>query len=111
VDVSFIQPNIADMLQPSMRTLTHLNIYIILDPDLDRDPLSGIPAQLEDMRSTNIIQSINLIFRSKGKVRHGNDWGMLDKVLTEPGWFNTLKQVSLAIDATSYYVDIFDESE
>jgi hypothetical protein len=90
------------MLRPSMLTLKHIvvNIYIVDDFD---DPLFGIPSELEDVRSKNIIETvtIGLSVRTDAGCRRGTDWGRLDEVLTTPGWFS-LKRVSLAIKITNF---------
>ena len=86
------------MLRPSMDTLKHIVVNIDVD-DVDIDPLFGIPSELEDMRSKNIIESvtIKILVQTDADCRRGDDWGRLDEVLTTPGWFS-LKRVSLAIE-------------
>jgi hypothetical protein len=90
------------MLRPSMQTLKHIVVNIHVDDD-DVDPLFGIPSELEDMRTKNIIETvtIGILFRWMQDCRRGDDWGRLDEVLTAPGWFS-LKRVSLAIELPSY---------
>ena len=91
-------PSLADMLRPSMQTLKHIVVNIDVDGD-DVDPLFGIPSELEDMRTKNIIETvtIGIMVWSSADCRRGDDWGRLDEVLTTPGWFS-LKRVSLAIN-------------
>jgi hypothetical protein len=86
------------MLKPSMQTLKHIFLIIYVD-DVDVDPLSGIPFELEIMRTRNIIEtvSIRIVLLTDPICRRGDDWGRFDEVLTTPGWFS-LKQVSLAIE-------------
>ena len=90
------------MLRPSMDTLKHIVVNIDVD-DVDIDPLFGIPSELEDMRSKNIIESvtIKILVQTDADCRRGDDWGRLDEVLTTPGWFS-LKRVSLAIEIASF---------
>ena len=81
-----------------MQTLKHIVVGIFVD-DVDDDPLFGIPSELEDMRTRNIIETvtINILVQIAADCRRGDDWGRLDEVLTAPGWFS-LKRVSLAIE-------------
>ena len=90
------------MVRPSMHTLKHIVVDIEVD-NADVDPLFGIPSELEDMRTKNIIESvtIGILIQMVEGCRRGDDWGRLDKVLTTPGWF-VLKRVSLAIKISSY---------
>ena len=92
-----VKPSLADMLWPSMQTLKHIVVMIVVD-SLDEDPLFRIPSDLEDMRTKIIIEtvSIRIAVRRDGVCREGDHWGRLDEVLTTPGWFS-LKWVSLAI--------------
>jgi hypothetical protein len=90
------------MLRPSMQTLKHIVVNICVD-DVDVDPLFGIPSELDDMRSKNIIETVTIrisVETDRG-CRRGDDWGRLDEVLTAPGWLS-LKRVSLAIEIASY---------
>ena len=90
-------PGPADMLRPSMQTLEHIVLLIEVD-GVDVDPLYGIPSELEDMRSKNIIETITIyIYIPRYKKCRRDDWGTLDKVLTYPGW-PSLMQVSLSIE-------------
>ena len=97
------------MLRPSMQTLKHIVVTTEVDGD-DVDPLSGIPFELEEMRSNNIIETVTIILvQTDVNCRQGDDWGRLDQVLTTSGWFS-LKQVSLAIQISSYF-SISDDLE
>ena len=91
------------MLRPSMHTLKHIVVGILIDDDVDNDPLFGIPSELEDMRTKNIIETvtIEILVQTDADCRRGDDWGRLDEVLTAPGWFS-LKRVSLVIEIYSY---------
>ena len=90
------------MLRPSMQTLKHIVVHIEVDDD-DVDPLFGIPSELEEMRTKNIIETvtIGILVQIGADCRRGDDWGRLDEVLTAPGW-SSLKRVSLAIEIASY---------
>ena len=85
-----------------MDTLKHIVVNIDVD-DVDNDPLAGVPSELEDMRSKNIIESviIRIMVQTDADCRRGDDWGRLDEVLTNLGWFS-LKRVSLAIEIASF---------
>ena len=91
------RPSIVDLLRPSMQTLKHIVIDVHVDDD-NVDPLFGIPSELEEMRSNNIIETvtIGILFEMDVNCRQGEDWGSLDEVLTAPGWLS-LKHVSLII--------------
>ena len=95
-DPQNVRPSLADMLRPSMQTLKHIVLNTIVYNDIF-DPLLGIPSELEVMRSKNIIESVTIRVLVDRDCHRGDDWGMLDMVLTAPGWFS-LKRVSLAID-------------
>ena len=94
-------PSLANMLRPSMQTLRHIALTIEVDGD-GVDPLFGIPSELEDMRTKNIIETITIQVLVDEKCRRGDDWGRLDKVLTAPGWFS-LKEVSLVIEIAIHF--------
>ena len=85
-----------------MKTLKHIVVDFVVD-DVDVDPLFGIPSELEDMRTKNVIETvtIGILVQTDADCRRGDDWGRLDEVLTAPGWFS-LKRVSLAIDVASF---------
>ena len=90
------------MLRPSMQTLKHIVVNTEVNDD-EVDPLFGIPSELEDMRTKNVIETvtIGILVQTDADCRRGDDWGRLDEVLTAPGWFS-LKRVSLAIDVASF---------
>ena len=93
-----------------MQTLKHIAVKIDVD-SINSDPLLGIPSELENMRSKNIIETITIeieVMLDENCCR-GDNWGRLDEVLTSPGWFS-LKQVSLAIQISSYF-SISDDLE
>ena len=98
------------MLRPSMQTLKHIvvNIHVYEDDD---HPLLGIPSELEEMRTNNVIETvtIRIIVQADARCSQGNDWNRLDEVLTTPGWCS-LKRVSLAIEIDGIF-DITDELE
>ena len=85
-----------------MQTLKHIVVNIYVDV-VDVDPLYGIPSELEDIRTKNIIETvtIRIMVESGTSCHRGDDWGRLDKVLTAPGWFS-LKRVSLAIEVARF---------
>ena len=89
------------MLRPTMHTLRHIVITIVVD-NVDDDPMFGIPSDLEDIRSKNVIESITIeILVYDASCSQGDAWGRLDEVLTTPGWF-ALNRVSLAIKIYRY---------
>ena len=86
-----------------MQTLKHIVVNIDASIfNIDEDPLSGIPSELEDMRAKNIIETVTIMIRITVRTGAnyyqlgGDDWDRLDEVLTTPGWFS-LKKVSLTI--------------
>ena len=85
-----------------MQTLKHIVVRIAVD-SLDDDPLFGIPSDLEDMRTKNVIETvtIRIMVQMDAVCREGDHWGRLDEVLTTPGWVS-LKRVSLAINIISF---------
>ena len=85
------------MLRPSMQTLKHIVVNILIY-GIVVNPLFGIPNELEDMRTKNIIESVTIRISIRTDTGHGQEdyWGRLDKVLATPGWYS-LKLVSLVI--------------
>ena len=98
-----IRPSLADTLRPSMQTLKHVVVNIVVD---SVDLLFCIPSELEVMRTKNIIETvtIRIVDQMPASCRQADDWGRLDEVLTTPGWFS-LKRVSLSIELASYRDD------
>ena len=89
-----------------MQTLKHIFLNICVD-NARGDPLCGIPSELEDMRTKNIIESVTIEIRveqTDTSCSGGETWGRLDEVLTTPEWF-ALKRVSLAIEIATYDSD------
>ncbi|KIM42257.1 hypothetical protein M413DRAFT_129962 [Hebeloma cylindrosporum] len=91
----YVRPSLADMLRPSMQTLKHIVVNFDIY-GVDADPLIGIPSDLEDMRTRNIIESVTIgvMVQTDQDCRRGDEWGRLDEVLTSPGW-SSLQRVSL----------------
>ena len=89
------------MLRLSMQTLKH--IVVEFNHGDDVDPLFGIPSELEEMRTKNVIETvtIKIMVETVANCRRGDDWGRLDQVLTSPGWFS-LERVSLAIEISRF---------
>ena len=97
-------PSLADMLRPFMQTLKHVVLKIVGDYD-GVDLLLGIPSELEDMRTKNIIETVAIEIwgRLRASYRREDDWGhsRLDEVLTSPGWVS-LKKVSLTMSIITF---------
>ena len=83
-----------------MQTLNHIRVLVdIYDVDADDDfnPLFSITSELEDMRNSSIIETIEITVTDIDRRRREDfDWGRLDEVLSALGWFS-LKRVSLSI--------------
>lgn len=97
-----VRPVLATMLRPSMQTLKHIAVTVHVN-DHFADPLFEIPAELEDMRTANIVESIaiSVVVQTDETCGVGDAWGRLDTVLSKSGW-STLKRVSLTIEVASY---------
>ena len=94
-----------------MQTLKHIVLNICVD-DARGDPLCGIPSELEDMCTKNIIESITILIKVRQadtSCSRGEAWASLDEVLTTPEWFALKWALSLDIEIASY--DISDELE
>ena len=93
-----------------MQTLKHIVVNIHIDED-DDHPLLGIPSELEEMRTNNVIETVTIIImvQADASCSQGDDWDRLDEVLTSPGWCS-LKRVSLAIEIDERF-DSSDELE
>ena len=83
-----------------MRTLKHIVVNINVD-GVPADPLFSIPSEFEYMGS-NIIETVTIGIKFRTHSQRGDNWCMLDKVFTTPGWFS-LKRVSLGIDISRIY--------
>jgi len=93
------------MVFPSIRTLKVLKLAAFID-DSSKDPLSGLCDELEKISATgrSIIEtlSINVAVQTDADCKRGDEWGLLDKVLTkQDGWLG-LKEVSLKIEVYEY---------
>ena len=86
-----------------MQTLKHIVVIMYID-GVDVDPLFGIPSELEEIRTINIIETITIriMVQADTGCRREDDWGRLDEVLTIPGWVS-LKKVSLAIEIACFF--------
>ncbi|KIM35767.1 hypothetical protein M413DRAFT_32231 [Hebeloma cylindrosporum] len=105
VDISVNYPpiawtGIAKMLEPSIETLTHLRFAMgTKDETGTGDPLAGLVAELEELRChRNVVENmtIDVFVGAYYKCNQGEDWGLLDRVLTQPGW-SKLRHISLTI--------------
>jgi hypothetical protein len=89
-----------------MQTLKHIVMNVDVK-NVDVDPLMGIPSELEDMRTKNIIETITIGITFQWQIverchrKLEDDLSRLDEVLTAPGWFS-LKRVSLAIKIATF---------
>ena len=93
-----------------MKTLKHIVVSTRITPDdADVDPLFGIPSDLEGMRTKNIIETIGIQILTFANCRRGDDWGRLDEVLTKPGWFPSLEEVSVYVEIENERIDEDDE--
>ena len=93
------------MVFPSIRTLKVLKLAALIDHSSE-DPLSGLCDELEKISATgrSIIEtlSINVAVQTDADCKRGDEWGLLDKVLTkQDGWLG-LKEVSLKIEVYDY---------
>ena len=75
-----------------MQTLKHISLNFDVD-DVDVNPLFGIPSEVEDMRTKNVIETVAIRIQIiPTNYRQVEDWGRLDKsthssgvVFTEAG--------------------------
>ena len=92
------------MLNPSMETLKHLRVESMFEDDSGtKDPLSGLASELDEMRHQNHIQTITIgvSIQTDSECHRGDDWGRLDRALTQSGW-PMLEFVSLKIIIWSF---------
>jgi hypothetical protein len=80
-----------------MRTLKNIVLNVV------DYPLFNILSEFEDMRTTNIIETVAIRVVAKKDARYpvSAGWGRLDEVFTASGW-DSLKRVSLAIEIAPY---------
>ena len=84
------------MIAPHIRALKIARLAISVDEDHD-DPLGGIPSELAKLAGDNVIKYLIIDVDIWASINgSGNEWGMLDAVLTGSGW-PALKAVFLKI--------------
>jgi hypothetical protein len=91
------------MVIRSIRTLKALKLGAFID-DPSEDPLSGLCNELEKISATgrSIIETLSINVFVETDCKRGDEWGLLDKVLTKrDGWLG-LKEVSLKIEVYDY---------
>ncbi|KIM40571.1 hypothetical protein M413DRAFT_164110 [Hebeloma cylindrosporum] len=103
---------LAEMLIPSIRTLKELKLTAVVDEASD-GPLSGLCHELEQIlaRGRSVIESLSIKVEvyTDADCKRGDEWGLLDKVLTrEDAWLG-LKEVSLKIEVQTYGRDDEDD--
>jgi hypothetical protein len=93
------------MVIRSIRTLKALKLGAFID-DSSEDPLSGLCDELEKISATgrSIIEtlSIDVAVQTDADCKRGDEWGLLDKVLTKQDAWLGLKEVSLKIEVYDY---------
>jgi len=93
------------MVFPSIRTLKVLKLGSFID-DPSEDPLSGLCDELKKISATgrSIIEilSIDVAVQTDADCKRGDEWGLLDKVLTKQDGWPGLKEVSLKIEVYDY---------
>ncbi|KIM36521.1 hypothetical protein M413DRAFT_31573 [Hebeloma cylindrosporum] len=80
---------LAKMVNPSIATLTRLRFLIYTDDDGTgtNDPLGGLIAELEELRHCQNVIAKMIIDVHVAECSEGDDWGRLDRVLTQSsGW-------------------------
>ena len=76
----------ADMIAPHIRALKIARLSFSVDVDHD-GPLGGIPSELAKLAGDNVFECLRInvdIWESMDS--SGDEWGMLDTVLTSSGW-------------------------
>ena len=81
--------------------------------DTSQDPLSGLCDELEKISATgrSIIKSISISIdvSTDADCKRGDEWGLLEKVLTKKDAWVGLREVSLKIQVYSYARDDDDD--
>ena len=89
-----------------------MKLRAVIDDDSE-DPLSGLCNELEKISATgrSIIEtlSINVDVSTDADCKRGDEWGLLDKVLTKKDAWLALKEVSLKIEVYDYGRDESDD--
>ncbi|KAF8968044.1 hypothetical protein BDZ97DRAFT_1916272 [Flammula alnicola] len=88
---------LARSIAPSINTLKKLILHINVDSE-HTDPLSGLCAELEEMAGRNVLEYLEICVDVEMDMycKTGDEWGMLDKVLSKSGW-SALKRVWLDV--------------
>jgi hypothetical protein len=93
------------MVIPSIRTLKVLTLASSID-DAVVDPLSGLCNELATISATgrNVIESISIkvLVATHDNCKRGDEWGLLEKVLTKKDAWLGLKEVSLKIQVSNH---------
>ncbi|KIM40560.1 hypothetical protein M413DRAFT_445997 [Hebeloma cylindrosporum] len=112
IDESLTYAGLAEMVMPSIRTVKALKLTAMIDDPSD-DPLSGLCHELEKISATgcSVIESLSIEVdvSTDSDCKRGDEWGLLDNVLTrEDAWLG-LKEVSLKIEVQTYGRDDEDD--
>jgi len=100
------------MAIPSIRTLKGMKLASMID-ESSEDPLSGLCDELEKISATrrSIIESIsiNVSVSTDADCKRGDEWGLLETVLTRKNAWPGLREVSLKIQVWNYGRDDEDD--
>ncbi|KIM43880.1 hypothetical protein M413DRAFT_26159 [Hebeloma cylindrosporum] len=97
---TYSNTRLAEMIIRSIRTLKTLKLAFYIVEESSEIVLSHLCQDLQTISGDNIIESLSisiLVNPGSNLAKGGNEWGLLDKVLTKKdAWFR-LKQVSVEI--------------
>lgn len=81
----------------SFTTLTRLTFDLVSEYWY-QDPLFGLCNELEILAEDNVLEELRInVFSPRTVIRTGEDWGLLDNVLSRPGAFKALRKVRVGI--------------
>lgn len=96
----------------SFTTLTRLTFDLVSEYWY-QDPLFGLCNELEILAEDNVLEELRInVFSPRTVIRTGEDWGLLDIVLSSPGAFRALRKVRVGIRVMLFNrlsVEIFEE--
>lgn len=92
-DVSFADIGLGAIICASAKTLKTLRFRLLIREN--DDPLGELCSQLEKIQNTNVIESIwvNILVFTDTVCKTGEEWGVLDDLLTRPRGWPYLKRV------------------
>jgi hypothetical protein len=101
-DFGMLDLSLTTLLRPEMTFLTKITLGLSVHEETP-DSLFGLPSVIEGMRTSNILQFIDIRLYIETALDDGTGatWDLIDQAFSRPGW-NSLKDVTLYIEVSGY---------